>query len=80
METRTPNLRTRFKPLAESRTSKVIADLDYLGQLAQRARYGYTDQEVEEMRAAIMEKVEETFEAFRRGVGNKPGFSFDHKL
>jgi hypothetical protein len=77
MDTRTPNLRARFKPLAESRTSKVIAALDYLGQLSQRARYRYKDQEVEEMRAAIMEKVDETFEAFGRGVGNKPGFSFD---
>jgi hypothetical protein len=73
---REPNLRARFVPLAESRTSKVIAALDYLGQLSHRARYRYTEEEIKEMRAAIMDKVEETFEAFARGTGNRPGFSF----
>jgi hypothetical protein len=71
-----PNLRARFIPLAESRTAAVIAALDYLGQLSQRARYRYTDEEVNEVEAALMEKLSETMDAFRRGVGNRPGFKF----
>jgi hypothetical protein len=71
-----PNLRKRFVPLAEARTSAVIAALDYLGQLSQRARYRYTDAEVDTIEAAIFEKLTETMEAFRRGQGNKPGFTF----
>jgi len=73
---REPNLRKRFIPLAESRTSAVIASLDYLGQLSQRARYRYTDEEIAVIEAAIFDKLTETMEAFRRGTGNKPGFSF----
>lgn len=71
-----PNLRARFIPLAQARTSAVIAALDYLGQLAQRARYRYTDEEIAEIESALTEKLTETMDAFRRGVGNRPGFQF----
>lgn len=69
-----PNLRNRFRPLAQARTSAVLAAMDYLGQLAVRARYHYTDEEAQVVLDALGGKLEELVEAFSRGTGNRPAF------
>lgn len=73
----TGNLRKNFRRLAKARTTGVLAALDYFAQLAQRNRYHYTDYEVANMERAIREKVDEAFEAFKRGTGHRPTFQFD---
>lgn len=73
----TGNLRNRFRPLAKARVSGVLVALDYFAQLAQRNRYHYTDQEIQVLERAILDKVAEVFEAFRLGKGNRPTFEWE---
>lgn len=75
--THTGNLRNRFRPLAKARVSGVLVALDYFAQLAQRNRYHYTDQEVQVLERAILDKVAEVFEQFRLGKGNRPTFEWE---
>jgi hypothetical protein len=70
------NLRARFRPLARARTGAALSALDYLGQLAVRSRYHYTDEEAQVILDAIGAKVEELTEAFARGTGNRPRFEW----
>ena len=75
--THTGNLRNRFRPLAKARVSGVLVALDYFAQLAQRNRYHYTDQEVQVLERAILDKVADVFEQFRLGRGNRPTFEWE---
>lgn len=70
------NLRHRFRPLARARTAAALAALDYLGQLAVRSRYHYSDEEAQAILDVLGEKMEELISAFARGTGNKPAFLF----
>lgn len=70
------NLRSRFRPLARARTQAALAALDYLGQLAVRSRYHYSDDEAQAILDSLGEKLEELVQAFSRGTGNKPSFLF----
>jgi hypothetical protein len=62
--------------IAAYATRAIVTTSESLGQLSQRARYRYTDEEVDEIEEAIAGKLRETIDAFRRGQGNKPGFQF----
>jgi hypothetical protein len=72
----TGNLRSRFVPLAESRMNTLLAAMDYLGDLAQRNRYHYTDLEWARMHRVLTDKVAELDATFKEGKGNRPKFRF----
>lgn len=74
------NLRNRFRPLARARMQAALAALDYLGQLAVRARYHYSDDEAQAILDALGQKLEELVQAFSRGTGNKPTFLFPDEV
>lgn len=73
----TGNLRNRFRPLAKARVSGVLVALDYFAQLAQRNRYHYTNEEIQILEKAILDKVADVFEMFRQGRGNRPTFEWE---
>ena len=51
------NMRSRFRPLAEARLNGVLEKLDYLADMAQRNRYHYTDEEIQILEDAVLDKV-----------------------
>ena len=69
-------LRHRFRELARARTIAALSAMDYLEQLAVRARYHYTDDEAQAILSALGDKLEEMTEAFARGTGKRPAFTF----
>ena len=54
-----------------------LAALYYLAQLSQRGRYHYTDEEIDMIEKALLDKLTYVIEAFRRGRatghGSPPG-------
>ena len=50
--------RERFLALAESRTQRVLEDIRLLGNLANKANYEYTDDEVRQIFRAVEKELE----------------------
>ena len=52
--------RDNFVRLAESRTRKLLKDLDLLGNLSNRSNYSYSEEDVKTIFRAITKKTQET--------------------
>lgn len=57
--------RSNFVRLAEARMTKLLKDLDLLGNLSNRSNYSYTDDDVKTIFRAITRKVAETESRFK---------------
>ena len=56
--------RENFVRLAESRTNKVLKDLDLLSNLSNRSNYSYSDKDVRKIFSAINKKIKEAQSKF----------------
>jgi hypothetical protein len=60
--------RDNFVRLAETRTTRLLKDLDLLGNLSNRSNYTFTEEDVNKIFRAIQKKVRETEVRFRTSV------------
>lgn len=68
--------RKAFMRIAERRMNDLLAKLTTLGKLSSsKSKYGYTDDDVEHIRATLINAVNATCDRLRR-VKAKPGFKF----
>lgn len=68
--------RENFVRLAEARTSRVLKDLDLLGNLSNRSNYSYTDEDVKAIFKAVGKKLQETETRFKVSVRAGQGSGF----
>lgn len=71
------NRRGKFVEMAEARMNKVLFDMDHLGQLSDRSRYHYTDEEWWAMRGRLHDMLDQLDEWFTVGQGKRPRFKFE---
>ena len=65
--------RENFVRLAESRTNKVLKDLDLLSNLSNRSNYAYSEEDVRKIFSAINRKIKETQTKFELNIkASKP--------
>src|SRR5579883_1860735 len=57
--------RDNFVRLAEARTTRVLKDLDLLGNLSNRSNYSYSEEDVKKVFRAIQRKIKDTEARFR---------------
>lgn len=68
--------RHAFLRIAERRMNDLLAKLATLGKLSSsKTKYGYTDEDVEQIRVTLINAVNATCDRLRR-VPSKPGFKF----
>ena len=75
METMTQS-RENFVRLAESRTNRVLKDLDLLGNLSNRSNYSYDDDDVQKIFKAVQKKIRIVEGKFRIQLQEKTATSF----
>lgn len=63
-----PSARENFIRLAETRTRKLLKDLDLLGNLSNRSNYSYSEEDVKLIFRAIGKKVQETELRFKMNI------------
>lgn len=64
-----------FKRLAEPRVTSILDKLRILGNLSDKNRYEYSQDQVDRMETAVKEQVHKTFTKFREQKSE--GFTFD---
>lgn len=72
--------RARFVRLAESRTTRVLKDLDLLGNLSNKSNYSYGEQDVKKIISSIRKRlglVEKRFEANLKASERASGFKLE---
>lgn len=68
----------RFKKIAGRRTQKIVLTLSNLGNCANRNVYGYTQEQIDYIFAAIEKQVKTTREKFAEKIESaKPAFDID---
>ncbi|MFB6258841.1 MAG: hypothetical protein ABEH38_09115 [Flavobacteriales bacterium] len=77
--------RTKFERLGEKRMVQTLNDLDKVKKLSNKVNYEYTQKDVDKIRKALDDKVNEVVSTFeenlKKGGGSKPqnNFSFSGK-
>ena len=67
----------RFVRIAEARTNKILQTLRLIGNLANRATYDYTPEDVEKIFGAIEIEIEKQKERFSESIeGKRKGWRF----
>ncbi|HLG99803.1 MAG TPA: hypothetical protein VKX49_26070 [Bryobacteraceae bacterium] len=68
--------RDNFVRLAEARTTRVLKDLDLLGNLSNRSNYSYSEEDVKKVFRAIQRKIKDTEARFRTTLQQKEAERF----
>jgi hypothetical protein len=67
--------REKFTRLGSSRTTKALAAVGLIEQLANKQRYEYTDADVDQIESALTKAVENTVSSLRAGKVQTATFS-----
>jgi hypothetical protein len=71
VDNQTESKRDRFVRLAEARTNKIIDMIQLLGNCSNTAHYDFSQQDVDQIFAAIETELRETKKKFQRIESNK---------
>ena len=63
--------RDNFVRLAEARTTRVLKDLDLIGNLSNRSNYSFTEQDIRKIIGAIQRKLKDTESRFLNAFPEK---------
>ena len=65
----------KFRRLANARVNKTLAEIDKIGNLANRSTYSYTDEQIEKIFSVLAERVESTKAKFKKEEKAEETFS-----
>lgn len=68
--------RENFVRLAEKRTTRVLHDLELLGNLSNRSNYSYTDEDIKKVFRALSKKLQEVELRFKLSLQGKSDDEF----
>ena len=65
----------KFRRLANARVNKTLAEIDKIGNLANKSTYSYTDEQIEKIFSVLAERVESTKAKFKKEEKTEETFS-----
>ena len=65
----------KFRRLANARVNKTLAEIDKIGNLANKSTYSYTDEQIEKIFSTLAERVESTKAKFKKEEKTEETFS-----
>ena len=67
--------REKFVTLAEKRTTKALQAISVIGNLSNKSNYTYTEEDIKQIKKALIEEVNQTIGRFNASSSKKSSFS-----